>query len=120
MTTYAFNAITDIKAIADAHLKRGFRVLVVGMAWNRVQVLAKSLGMATTKDQAMVVTSLARQVYEQGKTGGELFNQPTLVVVGGDEPMDEAATAWGRIQEAAVLSHSEVVFAHTRETAGVN
>lgn len=112
MAAYSFSALSDIRTIAQAHERRGFHVLVVGMAWQGVQGLAKTLGMASAKDRTMVVTSLARQIHEKAKKGGSVFAQPTLVVVGDDGHLGEAAVAWGQIQQAANASGSEVVFAH--------
>ena len=112
MAAYSFSPISDIKDITEAHARRGFKVMVVGMAWKSVQTLTKTMGIPASKDQAMMVSSLARQIYEAGKKGVDLFAQPTLVIVGDDGHLDEAAVAWSRIQEAAKGSPSEVVFAH--------
>lgn len=111
MAAYSFSPISDIKEITEANTRRGFKVLVVGMAWESVQRLTKTLGLPTGKDQALMVSSLARQIYEAGKKGADLFAQPTLVIVGDDGHLNEAV-AWSRIQAAAKGSPGEVVFAH--------
>ena len=112
MSSYEFQAISDIESIAAAHAKRGYRVLLVGEAWTCVQALAKKMGVPPNKADTLVVTSLARQIHECRKKGGELFDQNTLVVV--SEPVGEhgADTAWARVREAALVSSNEVVFAH--------
>lgn len=113
MAAYSFSAISDIREITDAHARRGFKVLVVGMAWKSVQAVAKTLGVNANKDQTLMVSSLDRRIYETRKQGGDLFAEPTLVIVGDDGHLGEAALAWSRIQEAAKGAPAEIVFAHT-------
>ena len=87
MSSYEFEAISNIETIAQAHAKRGFRVVLVGEAWTSVQALAKRMGVTPNKADTLVVTSLARQIHERQKTGADLFDQNTFLVVG-DRPAD--------------------------------
>ena len=113
MTTYAFRPVANFTQILKCHEARGFRVLVSGVHWDQVQALAKQVGKATTKDETLVLSSLARKLHEHEKRGTSFFGQPTLIVLDDSESPDLEATAWQRIQAAAEQSENEVVFAYT-------
>lgn len=116
MTTYAFRPVANFQQIIKSHEARGFRVLVSGVHWDAVVALAKSMGKVPSKDDTLVLSSLARKLHEHQKSGQSFFGQPTLVVLDDSESPDQQATAWQHIQQAAEQAESEVVFAYTPAT----
>ncbi len=112
MTTYAFRPVANFDQIIKSHEARGFRVVVSGVHWEPVKILAKQVGKVPNKADTLVLSSLARQIHESEKAGKPLFEQPTLILIDDSESPEREATAWQRIQNAAAESSSEVIFAY--------
>ena len=111
MSTYAIRPVSSLDDIVKSYVDRKFQVVLVSKEWSSVQALSKRMGVPSEKGATMVISSLARKVYERSKSGSDTFPGPTLVLFDEtDSSLD--SIAWHQIQQAARNSSHEVVFVH--------
>lgn len=110
MSSYEIAARSAPNSVIDSYRKRGFDVITAALSWGSAQSLAKSLGQPSQPRDVMVVSTLARRVFEAQRTSQPGFARPSLVVLPSCEDGLIEGPDWNLVKMAAETASDEVVF----------